>query len=383
MEHDIHVDVVRFGEDGGDHLERVADADLEGIRTGVFQHAVVETLAASEAAAFCIEGEAGADEGVDTFHGHLRGTFRGFKDAEGAGDEVVAFVKGKIMADDFRIDPVEILPGEDRFRQINLSRQRGIDGDRAERGMAREEGQKGNTGRGGRRVPATQGTAHVLAEGGLVMKRSGNCHLPSIGVLPSLGAMRRFWQGAVLFFALVSPLRAEEGAKAFPWDGPRIVTSIFSNELGMLDSERDDYATNLATIASNHVAAAKASPASLADARRMIGLALQLSPRNKRAVVVNFQLGKAVLPEHSEANYSQAAFSRLILTRGQLLAKQGGGENVMLSRYFIQLSAEFDPKNEDAVYASELQRLDHGDLDWKPLTDPAVTRSATAPVASP
>ncbi|MEY3897325.1 MAG: hypothetical protein RLZZ214_2846, partial [Verrucomicrobiota bacterium] len=49
----------------------------------------------------------------------------------------------------------------------------------------------------------------------------------------------------------------------------------------------------------------------------------------------------------------------------------GGAENKRLARYFIQLAAEMDPKNEDAVYASEVQRLDHGALDWSPLTDSA------------
>ncbi len=163
---------------------------------------------------------------------------------------------------------------------------------------------------------------------------------------------------------------AAEPAKTFPWDPPKVVASVFTKDLGMLDSERDDYATNLAAIASNHLAAAKASPASLADARRMLALALQLSPRNKRAVVVNFQLTKGVLPELTESNYSPPVFARLILTRGQLLAKQGGEENHKLARYFFQLAAELDPKNEDAVYASEVQRLDHGALDWSAVTDP-------------
>jgi len=182
--------------------------------------------------------------------------------------------------------------------------------------------------------------------------------------------MMRFWQGVAVFFATISFLHAEEPGKSFLWSAPKVVTSIFTNELGLLDSERDDYATNLSVIASNHVLAAKASPASLANARRMIGLALQLSPRNKRAVVTNFQLGKGVLPEPAETNYSEQVFARLLLTRGQLLAKQSGDENARLARYFIQLSAELDPKNEDAVYASEVQRLDRGDLNWSPVTDP-------------
>ncbi|HEX7261363.1 MAG TPA: hypothetical protein VF258_06070, partial [Luteolibacter sp.] len=158
--------------------------------------------------------------------------------------------------------------------------------------------------------------------------------------------MRGFWQAVVILGGTISFLGAQEVAKSFAWNGPKVVTSMFTQNLGMLDSERDEYATNLATIASNSVATAKASPASLTNARRMLALALQLSPRNKRAVVVNFQLAKGILPEITESIYSPQVFGRLILTRGQLLAKQEGADNAMLARYFIQLAAELDPKNE-------------------------------------
>jgi hypothetical protein len=182
--------------------------------------------------------------------------------------------------------------------------------------------------------------------------------------------MRCFWQAAAVFCATAMVLEAEEPVKPFAWDPPKVRVSCFSNDLGLLDSEREEYATNLATIASNHLAAAKASPASIAEARRMLGLALQLSPRNKKAVVVNFQLSKGVLPEVVEGNYSPQVFARLILTRGQMLDKQGGEDNRKLAKLFIQLAAELDPKNEDAVYLSEVQRLDHGNADWKSITDP-------------
>lgn len=165
-------------------------------------------------------------------------------------------------------------------------------------------------------------------------------------------------------------LHAEEDRKSFQWNAPKVTRSVFTEELGMLDSERDEYATNLAALAVNQVAAAKASVASLADARRMLALALQLSPRNKRAVVANFQLSKGIMPEPVEGGYTAQAFARLILTRGQLLEKQSGEENKRLSRYFVSLAASLDPKNEDAVYASEVQRLDHGAVDWSPITDP-------------
>jgi hypothetical protein len=66
-------------------------------------------------------------------------------------------------------------------------------------------------------------------------------------------------------------------------------------------------------------------------------------------------------------------FSRLLLARAQLLEKQGGDENRNLARLFALLAAGMDPKNEDAIYISEVQRLEHGEVDWKPVTDgPAV-----------
>jgi len=181
--------------------------------------------------------------------------------------------------------------------------------------------------------------------------------------------MRRFWQVTVLFYLAVVMARGEAAA-AFRWDAPEVKVSIFSNQLGLMAPEREDYATNLAILASNHVAEMKATPTAIAAARRMIGLALQLSPRNKRAVVTNFQLKKGIVPERVDGNYTRQSFAKLALTRGQLLEKQAGAENQTLARYFTQLAAELDPTNEDAVYASEVQRLDQGPPDWAAITDP-------------
>ena len=138
----------------------------------------------------------------------------------------------------------------------------------------------------------------------------------------------------------------------------------------MLDTERDEYATNLATYAANQISAKGADAATMAQARRILALALHLSPRNKQAVVMQFQLGKGILPEKTDADYSPQVLARLLLTRGQLLLQQPEGENTLLGRHLITLSAEIDPRNEDAVYACELIRMDRGTPDWKPLTDP-------------
>jgi hypothetical protein len=176
-------------------------------------------------------------------------------------------------------------------------------------------------------------------------------------------------QAATVFFLSMVCLPAAEAPKAFTWEPLKVVKSSFTRDLGMLDSEREEYATTLATLAVNQLVEAKASVPSLAEARRMLLLALHLSPRNKRAVVVNFQLSKGILPETSEGNYSPQVFARLLLTRGQLLEKQGGDENTRLARMFIQLASGLDAKNEDAVYASEVHRLDHGPVDWSSLAN--------------
>ncbi len=191
----------------------------------------------------------------------------------------------------------------------------------------------------------------------------------------SLQVATMIWLGALL------PVSADPPQKTFTWEAPKVVQSMFSKDIGMLDSERDEYATNLSILAANQVATQKASAQALADARRILGLALHLSPRNKRAVIVNFQLSKGMLPEATQSQYSPQVFARLLLARGQLLEKQGGDENKKLARFFIQLAADLDPRNDDAVYNAEVQRLDHGDLDWDQVT--RTPKPETAPTPTP
>lgn len=179
----------------------------------------------------------------------------------------------------------------------------------------------------------------------------------------------KFWQFPILVALSIASLAAEEKPK-FTWEPLEIRESVFSREIVMLDSERDEYSSNLAAYAANEVAGNGASIASIAHARRILALAMHLSPRNKQALVTQFQLSKGVLPEKTESDYSPQVFARLLLTRGQLLLQQPEGENHLLAHYLIQLAAEIDPRNEDAVYESELIRLDSGGADWGKLTEP-------------
>lgn len=179
--------------------------------------------------------------------------------------------------------------------------------------------------------------------------------------------MMRVWQVMALTAFAVGILPAQEEAGKFEWPLIRVEGRMFSPDLVMLDAERDQYATNFANLAANRVTAAKASPASIDQARKLVSLALHLSPRNKRAVIVNFQLSQGILPEPVALDFGPAAMARLIFAKATLLMKQEGDENKIVARMFTQLAAQLDPKNEETVYASEVQRLDHGELDWSVL----------------
>ena len=85
MKHRIHRDVVGLGKGVGDDLGIEADAGREGVRAGLGEQAVVETAAAAEAAAIQVEGEAGAEKGIDFEDRNLWSIGGGFENTEGSG----------------------------------------------------------------------------------------------------------------------------------------------------------------------------------------------------------------------------------------------------------------------------------------------------------
>ncbi|MDB4499255.1 hypothetical protein N9213_02365 [Akkermansiaceae bacterium] len=154
----------------------------------------------------------------------------------------------------------------------------------------------------------------------------------------------------------------------FKYEGPQVRASVFTDALGMVNRERTEYATNLAIFAGDNVITKKANPESLALALRVTGLALHLSPRNKRALILNGQLKKGVLPKTVQTEYSPDTLAHLLISRAEVLYQQKGGEDKLLARAFIDLAASIDPSNEDAIYAFELQKIDHGEVPWKDFT---------------
>lgn len=82
-----------------------ANPDFERVRAGLGEDAIVKTAPAPEAAAAGIEGESGADEGVDFPQRNFRRFGRGLEEIEGTGNEISTVVEGEVVAADLGIEP--------------------------------------------------------------------------------------------------------------------------------------------------------------------------------------------------------------------------------------------------------------------------------------
>ncbi|MEN8773839.1 MAG: hypothetical protein ABF382_09840 [Akkermansiaceae bacterium] len=168
---------------------------------------------------------------------------------------------------------------------------------------------------------------------------------------------------------LMSCMAQDVAGPKFEFKAPIVRGSVFNDDLGLLERERDEYAGAIANFVTNLVASKKAGADSLAFARKGLGLALHLSSRNKRAMVTKFQLSKGIIPRPVKTEYSPATLAALFVTRAETLFQQKGDDNRLLARAFIDLAVTIDPHNEDAIYAFELQKIDYGEISWGQFTD--------------
>ena len=169
------------------------------------------------------------------------------------------------------------------------------------------------------------------------------------------------------FFCLVQ-LSASAPDFESKYKKPVIDFRHYASGLAMMGPERDEYATNLASIVVKTIRDAKGDQDSLDFGSKVLGLALHLSPRNKKALIANAQLSSGVLPKPIPADYDLEVFSKLLINRSKILEQSEGEKNKEVAGYFIALAALLDPRNEDAVYAAEIRKIDHGEANWKVVT---------------
>ena len=206
----------------------------------------------------------------------------------------------------------------------------------------------------------------ILASDDLIAERSSSLALAFVDIVVTIPLMRLLGQ-VPLFLLFCFALEAQE-KRAFEFKAPIVRDSIFK-EAGMNDREKDTYATNLAIFTANEIVRMKANQDSLGFARKALAVAMHLSPRNKRAVILKFQLEKGVMPTTLETQYGPKTLATLFVTRAEFLYQQKGNVNRLLARCLVDLAVTIDPRNEDAVYAYEMQKIDLGELPWGPITD--------------
>lgn len=178
--------------------------------------------------------------------------------------------------------------------------------------------------------------------------------------------VRWTWQG--LFWLLsLSWLCAEGGGPEVRGYTAVTLKQSWFGEVAMLPQEREEYATTLTRIALGQLEVGKFDAQSLRQARRLVGLALHLAPRNREALVANHQMARGVMPQVKAPDYKAAVFTKLLFSRGRLLKESERASDIALGRCFIELAAEMDVRNEDVVYEYELQKMDGGPFEWDDL----------------
>ena len=139
-------------------------------------------------------------------------------------------------------------------------------------------------------------------------------------------------------------------------------------KVGLMEVERQKFATNLAGYVANEVKVAENSHKA-EWARKLIGLALHLDRRNRVALVANHQFNRGLAPKKVAMDYKTEPLAKLLIAKSKAIAAVGGQENLYLAGLFLATAVEMDPGNEDAVYQMELYKIDVGQIDWEPITD--------------
>jgi len=172
-----------------------------------------------------------------------------------------------------------------------------------------------------------------------------------------------------VFYNLIVGLLLIGSGLAQGYKPPRVDNPAFDvKKVGLMEVERQKFATNLAGYVVNEVKVAE-NAHKAETARKLIGLALHLDSRNRNALVANYQFNRGVEPKKVATDYQPDALSKLLIAQSKALGKLGGDDNVYLSGLLLAAAVEMDPKNEDAVYELELYKLDVGEIDWEPVTD--------------
>lgn len=105
VKHMVHGDIMGFLERVRYDLERVTDADFQGIGTDVREHPVIIPASASQTSAVQVERKSRADESIDLSNRNLSGASSWFENAMETGLQTFTAMKRQGIAADSRENP--------------------------------------------------------------------------------------------------------------------------------------------------------------------------------------------------------------------------------------------------------------------------------------
>ena len=136
--------------------------------------------------------------------------------------------------------------------------------------------------------------------------------------------------------------------------------------VNLLKVDRDKLASSVAAYVANS-GKDGTNGSDLDTARRLLGVALHLSPRNRDAVIANFQFKKGLPRKKIQPEYSPVTLAEVLQSRAKFLIKNGGDLNVSLAGYMLFVAVQVDSTNETAIYELEMYRKDIGPVNWSSL----------------
>jgi hypothetical protein len=160
---------------------------------------------------------------------------------------------------------------------------------------------------------------------------------------------------------LLSPLAAQEPARTVKFTKPRVPDALFTpGHTALLEPECARIATFLARYAARHCSAGvlRGEPETVARGRLLLTVSLHLQPLNPSAVHCSTRWLDGQEPALAPEEENLRVFTDFLLAAAaRQPAKPAPGQE-MLARVLNRLAADFDPRNEAAVLASELQDRD-------------------------
>ncbi len=141
---------------------------------------------------------------------------------------------------------------------------------------------------------------------------------------------------------------------------PKVPAALFTHEkTALLAPECERIASFLAKHAAERFTPGilRGDRAAMREGRLLLTVSLHLAPLNAAAVHCADAWSEGRAPRLPAAGENLRVFSGFMLRAAQRQEGEPGSAREVLGRVLIRLAADLDPKNEDAIYASEMQDL--------------------------